>query len=132
MAKGCTVNLEESFTNVNVAGSIIAALVSGATTLVGAAELGANEQGFVSATSPVVGGYNVQAGTGVTAAGSTWVSFPKAFVAAPTVVIQQIESAEDVPAYTTAGSVDTGSFIATGSAAAAGSFAWIAIGSGTF
>ena len=136
------VQLEENFGNIK-AGSVTADILSGATTAVGAGEVGATELAddavtankayFVSATSPVVGGYNVQAGTGTLADGSVWVAFSKPFIAAPVVVTQIDDQAlnYDVKFRVCPGSVDTGSFLAVGSDATT-TFNWIAIGSGTF
>jgi len=124
-------------------GSLTADLISGAGLQVGAGEVGTAEiadagvtavkQSFAGTGSPPTGGHMLQAGESILAGGSAWVVYPKAFTAAPVIVAQEINQAVnyDVNVHVAAGSVDTGSFIATGSDAAT-PFNWMALGSGTF
>jgi len=114
-------------------GSLTADLISGAGLHVGAGEVGAEEQNFVSAGSPPTGGYILQAGNTVLDGGSVWVAYPTTYVSAPEVVTGVINQAANFDNENTisAGSVDTGSFIAIGSAADT-TFSWIAVGSGAF
>lgn len=128
-------------TDFTATGSLIAALISGNTTAVGAGEIGnaelANnacsggkvslEFGPIGTGSPIAFGRMAQAGTGTTSTGSVlWVVFGRAFAAAPLVVVS--------PAGGTAGDLNgspiaVGSFLCT-SEVASSPFNWIAIGSG--
>ena len=151
-AKGCTIELEPAYTNINITGSAIIALLSGATTALGTGEIAAGElaassvdtseladesvtppkQNFLGAGSPPNSGYNLQAGDGVLVDGSLVINFPSEFLAAPDVIISIKESegagCQDVAQ---AKSIDTGSFLATGSPNT-GSICWIAVGSGSW
>jgi len=124
-------------------GSMTADILSGAGLQVGAGEVGTTEiadagvtavkQSFAGTGSPPTGGHMVVGGDGTLGGGSVWVSFPKAFVSAPNVIcsVTDIAVNKDVNVHIAAGSIDTGSFIAIGSAATT-TFNYMAIGSGTF
>ena len=100
---------------------------------VGAGQISSLEQNFVSTGSPPVGGYIALGGSGTLSGGSTWVAFATPFVSAPNVVTGVTDQGANFDNENTisAGSIDTGSFLAIGSAAAT-TFNYMAVGSGTF
>lgn len=129
MGQGCTVNLDETLTNVTVTGSAIIGLISGLTTAVGAGEIGTTElaDNAVTAAKQV----HTDAGTNVMSSGSRWVSFAETYTSAPTVVASYLNEPIDSDNIGTgigAGSITTGSFIAVGSGTSTGSFMWISFG----
>lgn len=98
-----------------------------------AGQISSVEQNFVSAGSPPTGGNIVLGGDDTLSGGSTWVAYPTTFVSAPKVVVGVTDQAANFDNENTisAGSIDTGSFLAIGSAATT-TFNYIAVGSGTF
>lgn len=101
---GTTRELQESFTDLQLSGSLTSPIISGAT---------------LATTS-------LQAGTGVLSSGSKWVAFGTAYGSTPTVVTTAHNAPVnwDVKFRIGEGSVNAGSFLATGSHAT-GSFAWM-------
>jgi len=108
-------------------GSVQAALISGATTQVGATEIGTDEiaDDAITAAKQV----HTDAGTNVLSSGSRWVSFAETYTSSPSVVACPTNEPIDSDfLYMGTGSVTAGSFIAVGSGTSTGSFIWIAFG----
>jgi hypothetical protein len=120
--------------NAWVTGSIISqSLISGLNVFATGSVIGAdveNAKGILrgaGAGSPTSYGKLIQAGSGVTNAGSEfWMAFGTPFAAVPLAVVATPTS--DTDAYMSAGSIVAGSFLATSHNAASVTFTWLAIG----
>ena len=129
--------------DISATGSGTFALLSGATTAVGAGEIGNAELAASACSgnkvdvtfptaytgSPFAGGNTAQFGTGTLGAGSSvWVVFGKAFAGTPQVTLTHHDGAT-TGVWVASGTRGVGSFQAAG-ATASRAFSWIALGSG--